>query len=78
MEIGRNHLFFDWNYVNITANGATPSVNIFNPEGSPPIIIPKGTGMRSNINMNIYSLIWTRTIFNKKVSDIGVEAAFNT
>jgi len=74
MEITKNHLFFGWNYVNIGAIGATQSPALFKPEGSPPVLIPKGTKMTSNINMNIYSFIWTRTVIDKKNHELGIGA----
>ena len=73
-ETGRDHFFLGFNYVDLDFSGQTlePTLLLF-PDTSF-VLIPPGTKVGSSIGMNILSLIWTRTVMEKKNHELGIGA----
>ena len=74
MEIGKNHFFLGFNDVSLEVSGALENEIHLEYEDSTLLYIPEGTRVRSEIDMNIISLSWARTILDRRQHDFGMGA----
>ena len=74
LEAGKNHFFMGFNYIDLDFQGETSKPTLLISEDSTLVLIPRGTAVSNNINMNILSLIWTRTILDREIHEFGIGA----
>ena len=74
IEIGRNHFFLGFNDVSLDIDGALENSIHIEYEDSTLLYIPAGTRVRSEIDMNIISLSWARTIIESQQHEFGMGA----